>query len=76
MASQHMLFIKDFTGKTHTIYCDFTDTIGDMKRVFEEKIGYPAGLRYVCGKKQYDDDSLLITEIKYDSTIQICGRLC
>ena len=75
MASQHIIYIMDFTGKTHAGYYNLSNTIGDMKKQIEEKLGYPSGLRYICNSKQYDDDSLLITEIKYESIIHIVGRL-
>ena len=71
------IFFKDFTGKCNTIYLKPEDTIGYIKKRFENLSGYPTGLRYIYSGKQLYDDHLTLLErnIPDQSTIHVVGRL-
>jgi hypothetical protein len=72
------VFVKDFTGKYHTIDVNpEVDTIGDIKKIFENLTGYKSGFRYIYAGKQLYDDSIKVIEYKIQnqSVIQVVGRL-
>jgi len=77
-STRFCVFVKDFTGICHTIYINpDVDTIGNIKKIFENLSGYQSGLRYIYDGKQLCDDHLNVLDCKIlnESIIHVVGRL-
>lgn len=77
-STRFCVFVKDFNGRFHTININpEVDTIGDIKKIFENLTGYESGLRYIYGGKQIYDNNMKVieSEIQNESIIQVVGRL-